>query len=362
MNKTSLLTLLAASPALIALGPVQELETIAFRPAEGAAVTKAFRNTMRYDLTDMEVLMNGEENGMMPRMDMEMETVSSIVVTDTYGKVDGGRPESLLRSYDGVELEFNMAMSAEGGLGGGAVESPQGTGSSPLQGREVGFTWDSDKDDYELSWADSETGEDVHLLRDLTEDMDVRGLLPSKNLAVGERYEIPLIALVDVLAPGGDLKLDMDLGDAQMAMGSMGTDPQMMSNIRQMFGDQLEGSATGTLREVVELDGSRIAVIDLDIQVDTTSDMTDILVEIMDEQAQEGMEFTLDRADVEFALDATGELHWNISKGHVHALDLEGESAMAMDMGVNVDFGGQTMDLDMSMEMEGELESSIRTR
>ena len=100
MNNAALLVVLAASPALLPPGPRTEPERIAFSPAEGAAVTKVFRNTMLYGLEEMEVLMNGEENALMPKVEMEMETVSTVTVTDTYGPVAGGRPGSLTRAYD----------------------------------------------------------------------------------------------------------------------------------------------------------------------------------------------------------------------------------------------------------------------
>lgn len=360
MNRTTLLTLLATSPALLATQGVWTKEAISFRPAEGVAMTKTFQNTMQYDLVEMQVLMNGEENAMMPEVDMQMETISTVTVTDTYGKVDMGRPQNLSRSFDEVRLDFTMEMSAEGGLGGGAAETPSGSGSSPLEGREVNFAWDADGEDYEVSWGDSEEGGESHLLRDLSEDMDVRGLLPGKALEIDESYEIPLSTLVDVLAPGGDLKLD--LGEEARGSALEGADPQMMSNIRKMFGDLLEGEATGTLRSVEEVDGARIALIGLAIDVETVNDMTETMMEVMEEQAQPGMEMNLDRAEMAFALEATGELRWNLTAGHVHSMQIEGDSNTAMEMEISIDLGGQSMALEMSMEMSGSMESVLETR
>lgn len=361
MNNAALLVVLAASPALLSPDPRTEPERIAFSPAEGTAVTKVFRNTMLYGLEDMTVLMNGEENALMPKVEMEMQTISTVTVTDTYGPVVEGRPGSLARSYDSIGLEFEMEMSADGGLGGGAAETPSGTGSSPLEGREVRFTWDAEEEDYLVEFTDTEDTSEEQLLRDLSEDMDVRGLLPRKHLEVGEVYDINLLAMIDVLAPGGDLKLDMDLDGLDSPVGPAG-DPQMMSNIRQMFGDLLDGEATGTLREVREVGEARVAVIDLDVEVDTSNDVSDMLADVMEEQVQEGMQYQLDRAQVQFALEATGQLLWNISAGHVHSLELAGDSAMGMEMALNIDLGAQEMVIEMAMEMAGTLESVIETR
>jgi len=361
MNNAALLTIIAASPALLTPRTPVEQERIAFHPAEGAAVTKVFRNTMLYGLEDMQVLMNGEENALMPKVEMEMETISTVTVTDTYGSVVDGRPGTLVRSYDGIGLEFDMEMSADGGLGGGATESPSGAGSSPLQGREVRFTWDTDEEGYLVDFTDTEDTSEEHLLRDLSEDMDVRGLLPRKDLEVGEVYDINLLAMIDVLAPGGDLKLDMNLDGLENPVGPAG-DPQMMSNIRQMFGDLLDGEATGTLREMREVSNARIAVIDLDVEVDTSNDVSEMLLDVMEEQVQEGMQYNLDQADVEFGLEATGQLLWNVTAGHVHSLELKGDSTMAMEMVLSIDLGAQEMLIEMAMEMSGTLESVVETR
>ena len=230
-------TLLFAAPALLALAPktggTAEAERISFRPTEGASVTKVFTNTMVQDLENMSVLMNGEENAMMPEVDMSMETVSRITVTDTYGKLSAGRPTLVRRTFDDIDMSFGMEMSADGGLGGGEQQTSKGKGSSPLKGRQVDFTWDEEEGDYNRTWVDAEArGKEQYLLADLVEDMDVRRLLPVKDLEVGESYTIDLIGLVDVLAPGGDLKLEMEVDGESMGIGPGGPDAAMMSNIR----------------------------------------------------------------------------------------------------------------------------------
>jgi hypothetical protein len=355
MKKSTLLCAAIAAPLLIAFRPADE--KISFHPVEGTSVTKTFTNTMTYGLDNMEVLMNGEENAMMPDIEMDMETISSITVTDTYGKVTDARPASLTRAFDEVSTEISMDMSADGAVGAG-MGSPTGSGTSPLEGKAVNFVWSDDEGEYVVNWTEDNEDEDEDLLTNLVEDMDARGLLPTRDLAIGDSYDIALVSLIDVLAPGGDLKLDVEMDGMDSPMGPTG-DPQMMSNLREMFGDMLEGKATGTLREVREIDEAKIAVIGLDIQVDTANDMSEMLMDIMGSEMPEGMELSLDRVDVEFALEAKGELLWNITAGHIHSLSIEGDSAMAMDMEMGMDFGGQSMTIEMSMEMSGTLESTI---
>ena len=103
-------------------------------------------------------------------------------------------------------------------------------------------------------------------------------------------------------------------------------------------------------------------MIALPVEIDTANDMSEMLRDLMAETAQEGMQMTLDRVDAEFTLEASGELVWNLSKGHVHSLTLEGDTAIAMDIAMTIDFGGQSMTMEMVMEMAGALESLIETK
>ena len=84
-------------------------------------------------------------------------------------------------------------------------------------------------------------------------------------------------------------------------------------------------------------------------------------MELMGEELPEGMDFNLDRVDVEFAYEASGQCLWNVRAGHAHSLSLEGEAIIALDMEVNLDFGGQAMAMEMSMEMSGEMATEMET-
>ena len=142
-------------------------------------------------------------------------------------------------------------------MGEEEAQSPNGSGTSELEGSTVVFTWNDDDGEYELSFPEGEEG-DAELLEGLTEDMDFRALLPDGELSEGESYDIDLAGLVDVMAPGGDLKIEMEVDGADGA--AMGPDPAMMSDFRQFFEDVVEGSATGKFVEMRDVDGVNVAV------------------------------------------------------------------------------------------------------
>ena len=110
---------------------------------------------------------------------------------------------------------------------------------------------------------------------------------------------------------------------------------------------------------VREVDGNRIAVIEIVVEIDTKADLIDMALEQMDqEELPEGMEMDVTMMDVEFAYEAKGELLWNLTKGHVAGFELKGETAMAMEMAMEMS-GMMEMTMEMSMEMSGELGYSI---
>ncbi|MEE8468435.1 MAG: hypothetical protein V3T22_08270, partial [Planctomycetota bacterium] len=266
----------AALPALVAFRPTDRLpkvEKISFAPGEGTSLTKTFTNTMVFGLDDMSMLMNGEEHPMMPEIEMDMEVTSSTTITDEYVSMGRGRPQILRRTFDEIGTEMNLEMVIEA-MGQSEEQNPSGAGTSPLEGETVVFTWDDEDEEYKVTFPEDAEG-DEDLLANLIEDMDLRVLLPDGEVSEGDSWDIPLAGLVDVLAPGGDLKLDIDMDGAGAGMGS--PPPEMMSNMREMFGDMLEGSATATFSSTRDVDGTTVAVIDIEIDIDTARDMTEFL-------------------------------------------------------------------------------------
>jgi hypothetical protein len=347
--------LAVCAPLLLASAPA--LDDLSFAPARGSAVSKTFTNVFQFSMDDMTMLMNGEENPMMPTMEMEMTISSEVQVEDTYGDVEGGRVQRLTRRYERIGQDIEVDTVTES-MGQTERDSVSGTGTSELEGRDVVFTWDAAAGAHATAFAEG-TQADEALLEGLVEDMSLRCLLPRGPVAVGDEWEIPLESLVDVLAPGGDLHFDIEM-DGQAAM--QGPDPTMMADMREMFGDMLEGEALGRYAGTREVDGARLAVIEVAIELDTSKDMSELLEQMMGETAPETREMSLDRVDVEFALKSKGELLWDLDRHHVHSLQLEGESAIAMDMVVSMDFGGNAMTLEMSMEMSGTVSNSVETK
>jgi hypothetical protein len=353
-TRTLILGALAVTAPLLVASKPNAIK-LTFSPAAGSSLTKTFSNSVEFALDDMTMLMNGEENPMMPQIEMDMAMESTVGVTDTYGSISRGKPTKLTRTFDEISTEMDISMVVDA-MGQVQEENPTGSGSSDLEGETVVFTWDADDDEYVVSFPEDEGDDD--LLENLVEDMDLRALLPKDEVSEGDSWDLPLVSLIDILGPGGDLKLDFEM-DGQEVSG--GPPPEMMVNFREMMGDMLEGEATATFAGMTEVDGARLAVIEIEIEIDTAKDMSELIMELMGEELPEGMDFNLDRVDVEFAYEASGQCLWNVAGGHAHSLSLEGEAVIAMDMEINMDFGGQSMAMEMSMEMSGEMATEMET-
>ncbi|MEM1448451.1 MAG: hypothetical protein AAF726_00435 [Planctomycetota bacterium] len=354
MKRTAtVLTAALAVPGLLAFSGTAD--KISFSPTAGSSVVKTFTSTTTMELDDMGMTMNGEPSPMTPDMEMSMEIVNTITVTDEYGATSEGRPASLSRTYDaiGAEMEMDVVVNM---MGNEDSQSPSGSGSSELEGTTVVFKWNGDSGEYDIAFAEGEEG-DEDLLENLAEDMDLRGLLPSEDIAAGDGYDIELTSLIDVLAPGGDLKMDMEV-DGESAMG--GPDPAMMSDFRRFFEDMLEGKASGKFTGTRDAGGVQVAVIEIEIEIDASADMADMASELMGGEEMPA-EVSIDRLDIQMTYEGAGELLWNMSKGHVHGLDLKADISIGMDMAMAMDMGGQSMDLGMEMAMSGTLASKVAT-
>lgn len=350
---TTLFATAVALPALVAFGP--QADSLKFAPAVGSTVTKTFSSNTDFSLDEMNVRINGEPNPMMPEISMQMVFSQNVTVADTYNAVADGRPTKLTRKFDSGSMDMEMNMEIDM-MGETQDESSTGSGASKLDGSTVVFTYDADSGEYTAAYPEGEEG-DADLLENLAENMDLRGLLPaSGDLTEGESYEVPLTALIDIFAPGGDLKLDLKMDGAD-AMG--GPDPKMMADFRRIFEEMVAGEATGKYVGAREVDGVKVGVIELTFNINASRDMSEFVSEIMGEQMPEGMDMSVNRLDVEFAYEGGGELHWNLAEGRAQSLALKGDAEVSMDMEMAMDAGGQAMTINMEMMMSGTLENGM---
>jgi hypothetical protein len=332
---TSMVPVLAAATA--------PADTLAFRPEPGSRVTRTWTVKQELTLDDMQMMLGGQPMSL--EMDMSSSMENKIGVTDVFVSLRDGAPKVLQRTFDELATTGEMEMDAPM-LGGPKQQAV--TGTSELEGKTVRFEWNEEEGAYKKTFHESE-GE-AEMLEGLEEDMDARALLPGKEVAVGDTWDIDVKKLRPLLAPGGDVRIRPQMEGGEEAQMPTGMDN--MGDLNKMLGEMLEGKATAEYKGIEEKDGAKYGVIQLSIEIQSSNDMAEMISESMKEMP-DGTSFEVDHVDVDFKMEATGRVLWDMASRHLGGVDLSGEVGMDMDMGMKVNVQGRSQSVDQTMSMSG---------
>jgi len=289
--------LLFPSLALLLLSARGEDVAPLFEPEEGTVLKRVFDAQAEYGLEGITYAINGEE--IEPPEDMELPEFKisfreHIAVTDELESMGDGRPQVLLRTFDELSQDDDQTQGEE---------TATSHSSSDLEGRKLRFTWNADDEAYDVAAADE--GElDSGMTAWLREDMDLRAVLPNREVAVGDEWSLPAELYLCFMWPGGLLDFH-------------GEDEEVDEDGREVNGqtiDGLTGSGTARLEEVREEDGQRLAVFHVELTIQTGIDQEGD-GQFGPMQVHVGMERTL-----------TGTILWDLEHGHAHSAELEAEA------------------------------------
>jgi hypothetical protein len=303
-----------------------------YAPKTGNVVTKSYSVEGELELEDMSLEVNGQDvSAMAGQLEMAMKTQMKLTVTDTYEAMGSERPAKLKRAFEEITSTTHVSQSNPM-TGDQENDIPL---SSELEGMTVVFTWDDAASGYDAAFA-SEEG-DPELLEGLSEDLDLRGFLPTGEVKEGDTWQVPAAAVKAALAPGGDLGLRPETAGEMMGMD------QFSQN--DLVGD-LEGEFAATYAGTRDEDGVKVAVIKLKIDASSAQDLTERMSGIreqMKENLPEGAEVDVDISafDSEYEFEAEGELLWNLDAGIAHAMHLSGEVRVIMDISMSMSMAGQ---------------------
>jgi hypothetical protein len=274
--------------------PARDAVALRFEPEEGTVLKRTFQAEAKYHLADSSLSINGEAQEKTEETpDYHMSFLERIAVTDDLKKVADGRPTELVRTFD--ELTQNTDSVGD--------KESSSTYASPLAGRKVRFTWDPDAERYDVEAADDgELDEDVAAW--LAEDLDLRLVLPSKEVEAGDEWELDPKLYLAFMWPSGLLDFHpegQELDEADRAPS------------RQTI-EHLEGSGTARLEEVREEDGVRVAVIHVELELKTGSAST--LPAIEGQQPE--LEF-----EVEIERKVKGTILWDLEHAHARSATLD---------------------------------------
>jgi len=235
-------------------------------------------------------------------------------ITDTYHAVQHGFPFDFTRRYDLLRL------TARTGKGPLDVEER----ISPLEGRSFSFDWDEEED----VWVHTLL-EEPYIPRnfwlDLEGDRDLLGWLPSEyEVEVGERWEVDPLVLADTLLPEiRTFELPAFEFDVNLEGPILSWAPWRVAGV---WCQGIEGTVRAEYTKKREVAGRTLAVIPLrvDLRGGFDKGMLEIDPEDLGYPRQLGVTIAASTL-CGWTFEGTGELLWDLDRGHFHSLAIEGE-------------------------------------
>jgi len=134
-----------------------------------------------------------------------------------------------------------------------------------------------------------------------------------------------------------------------------------MGSMADWLRGALEGSAKGTFVGLVESGGEKLAKIKIDAKITVAKDMTDMVEEAMKKAKMppEAGNLSVEHMDVDYKMEAEGELLWDLAAGRAQSFTMSGPSHANMDMEMKISAQGQNMSIETSMEMSGTTSLSL---
>jgi hypothetical protein len=310
-----------ASLGLLLLAGQSGEVTLSFQAAAGRTLVRTLRSVQSQDLVRESTVLDGVElSAGEPDQGAHTEDDWSLTVTDTFESVAGGVPLVVRRRFDELRRQKRWRYSNDDGEESGDVSY-----ESALEGKTVTFERDGPDGEFAASFAAGSKGED-ELLSGLSEDLDLRALLPARPVAEGESWSIDAGAFACILYPGGELHLKDGGGEGEdMAPW----DALVRANLTGDFTATFAGRSEG---------GSSCARVDLELDVQT--------------HVERETERSKGRIDARYEL--SGALTWDLDLGHARSLELHGTVRTTMTSTQRGEAEGETLEMVRQSVYEGE--------
>ncbi len=284
---------------LAALAPALQSETVTLVPRTdaGATLTRTFTQSSATTGGDLTVDMDGQPvpAEFLPDLSLEAAERRSVTLVDRHTE------RGVVREFQTLEVSSHTVLDMGGYMGQGETEY-DATADSPLAGRSARFGSDG------AVFLDAEgkdaaaTASDSALLAGLTRGADLAAWWPGREVAVGEAWQGPAAALLELSAPSGDLAWRWSSPDAE----------------RRADRRALDGEVTLTLRAVREVDGRTLAEVAVEGRLERTES---VATDLRDVPVADGTATETRTAQLELR----GTLTLDVKGGHLSAAELTAE-------------------------------------
>lgn len=302
-----------------------------FEAEDGTVLKRTFDAHAEYERTDVELSIDGEPVEGLEVVELAMDFDEHIAVTDDLRSIADGRPTELVRTFDELSQETKFSSGEE---------SQESSSSSDLEGRAVRFKWADD--DYEVESADDGDELDERVSAWLSEDMDLRRVLPDGDVSVGDEWEIDPRLYLAFMWPGGLLEFRDE--------GEEVTDEDRRMNEQTI--ERLQGTGSARLEEVRDEDGVRVAVIHVQLEVTTGCDGTMKGTAESEEGEDEPYEIGI---EVEIERTIEGTILWDLDHGHAHSAELDAEASRQTTRTRSVETEKGEVEVEESELLEGKI-------
>jgi hypothetical protein len=335
----SLLFIGAACALPLLGGPRAGLE-LAFQPEEGTRLTTTAKRSLKLVLEDSELSMffDGEEQeAESPDIELTMLETESLVFTDEYSSIEGGRAERIERSFETIETNSTQSVVDPAG----EEFEDETPGSSDLVDTGVVFTWDADAGEYDVSFDEDSDDADEELLEELYAVADFSWFLPEGEVEEGDTWEIDIEAFKHTTAISGELAVIRE-----------GEEDEPEDDFGEQFEDNLSGEMEGEFKGVREVYERRLAVVHVSAKLATQIEQVEEIEELEGGEGESSEVF-------EFEFELEGNLLWDIEGGHAHSFEFEGDVNMTLTNEQELAGEGHEISFTQVQEFGGSIEYDV---
>ena len=309
---------------LLPLSSDARQETIGFQLEEENAFLRTFESVAESQLDRISYAIDGEVVNETDDVDFTVESLERVIVRDEIIEVEDGRPTDFRRTF--VELIQESTQT----IGEDDVELESG---SDLEGVTIRFLWDDDDEAFYAELDDDDDDVDEDTLEWLRADMDLFGMLPDDDVEEGDSWEIDASAYLPLMWPGG--LVDYFENEAE------GYDEFEQAMNRAVI-ENLEGEGTVTFEETRDEDGTRVAVLSVELAVESSVEL--------EREEEEGGDVTI---ELEIERDIEGEVLWDLDNGHLYSAHFEADSEWDRTESRDVEHDGTDYELSQTFHFSG---------
>lgn len=336
----------------LAVWPLSAGERVTFSVAPGVKLAKRLR--ANHELQVERMGMTRDDGPFMS--DGSGGWISStqrLDFVDEYVACDDVRATQLVRNFLDIEIVAKATITR----GSNQQLDEKSLSTSQLRYRGVALTWVAAENDWSRRFSHVEGDEEV--LIPIRGEADLLGLLPGREVEVGDTWEIAPARMREAFAPSGELSVFPTQGNLFGRLVELG----LGGDFADFLSPDSAGSVTATFKGVREItlaaddpaddqladegaepdDGAgeqsavepapaapsksvRVGVIELDIQLASLADRTQLYFRAMPE-TERREQTRLESVPFEYTLHGKGELLWDLAGGHFHSLSITGQES-----------------------------------